>query len=172
MEAGNRTITASYDKASMCSQSHAAFVFWRGGVKADISLRLQQEGSLFPLVLYLRKWKAGLLWSNLLGRHINDTDGIGWRCFQSGRALTETCRHTRHHWFVSFETLSTASGKERWQPILDVEVCTKAGLGRVKQRESAHHYSCLLRWKVSRFSTMCSYSDVCGFIYIYIYFIS
>lgn len=43
MEAGNSTIMALYDKASMCSPSNAAFIFGRGGVTADISLKLKQE---------------------------------------------------------------------------------------------------------------------------------
>lgn len=47
------------DKASTCSPSTTAFIFQRGGVKADNSLMLKQEGSLFPPLLYPRKWKAG-----------------------------------------------------------------------------------------------------------------
>lgn len=48
-----------YDRASTCSPSTTAFIFQRGGVKADISLKWKQEGSLFPPLLYPRKWKAG-----------------------------------------------------------------------------------------------------------------
>lgn len=34
--------------------------------------------------------------SNLLGQHVNDSGGIGWRSLQPGRALTEACRDTKH----------------------------------------------------------------------------
>lgn len=154
MEAGNHTFMALYHKASMWSPSNAAFTFGRGEVAADISLKLKQEGSFFPLVLYPRKWKAGPLWSNLLKQHINYTDGIGCRSFHSGQTLIETCKYTKLHWFVSFETLSTVSGKENceWEgklwTILDVG-CAQLIRGfhkRVKQSELlwVTHYSCVL----------------------------
>lgn len=46
-----------YDKASACSPSTPAFIFQRGGVKADISVKLKQEGS-FSTTIISQKMKG------------------------------------------------------------------------------------------------------------------